>query len=146
MAVVSDPDWSGRAVRSRFALDYDLLPMNRVSAARALPFAILLVCVAILCIHPARAEDSCVSANGHATILTGKTVHPPADGCDTCHESSATPHPQKGKKTFKLTSEPPELCLSCHDARRISNSLGVIVDAKKINVSHVLSKFVIDGN
>jgi predicted CXXCH cytochrome family protein len=62
------------------------------------------------------AETSCVTAQCHATLLVGKNVHPPAEGCDTCHESTATPHPQKGKKTFKLTQEPPELCTACHDA------------------------------
>jgi hypothetical protein len=36
-------------------------------------------------------------------------------------------------------------CLSCHDARKITTSNGeTIVDAKKINVSHVFSKFLSD--
>ena len=62
------------------------------------------------------AESSCVTAQCHATLLTKKDVHPPSDSCDSCHESTATPHPQKGKTTFKLSSEPPELCTACHDA------------------------------
>jgi predicted CXXCH cytochrome family protein len=90
--------------------------MSRLRAARTIPFAVLLACVAFVPVRPAGADETCVSAQCHATILAGKTVHPPADGCDTCHVSTATPHPQKGKKTFKLVSEPPELCSSCHDA------------------------------
>lgn len=43
-------------------------------------------------------------------------MHPPAEGCEACHESTATPHPEKGKKTFKLTQEPPDLCNTCHEA------------------------------
>ena len=62
------------------------------------------------------ADDTCISAKCHATLLTAKNVHPPSESCDTCHESVATPHPQAGKKTFKLTQEPPELCSACHDA------------------------------
>lgn len=64
----------------------------------------------------AAAENGCVTAQCHATILTPKNVHPPSDSCDSCHEPVGTPHPQKGKKTFKLTQEPPELCTACHDA------------------------------
>ena len=64
----------------------------------------------------AGAENTCVSAKCHATILSGKVVHAPTDSCDTCHESVETPHPQEGKKTFKLSQEPPELCAACHDA------------------------------
>ena len=62
------------------------------------------------------AQESCVSAACHATLLTPKHVHPPSESCDSCHESTATPHPQKGKTTFKLTQEPPDLCTACHDA------------------------------
>jgi len=64
----------------------------------------------------AAAQNSCGTAQCHATLLAPKNVHPPSESCDSCHESVATPHPQKGKKTFKLTSEPPELCTACHDA------------------------------
>jgi predicted CXXCH cytochrome family protein len=61
------------------------------------------------------ADDSCVTAQCHATLLSGKVVHPPSESCDTCHESVATPHPQAGKTTFKLSQEPPDLCAVCHD-------------------------------
>ena len=63
----------------------------------------------------ARAEATCTTAECHATLLKHKTVHPATDSCDSCHESIATPHPQKEKKTFKLTQEPPELCATCHE-------------------------------
>ena len=65
---------------------------------------------------PAAAEETCVTAQCHATLLKAKNVHPPTDSCTTCHESVTTPHPQKDKKTFKLTQEPPEVCTNCHDA------------------------------
>lgn len=66
---------------------------------------------------PAVAENSCVTAQCHATLLTPPNVHPPTESCDSCHESVGTPHPQKGKPTFKLTQDPPELCTAaCHDA------------------------------
>jgi predicted CXXCH cytochrome family protein len=76
----------------------------------------ILVGAACLAYPSAAAEEGCVSAQCHATLVAQKNVHPPSESCDSCHESTATPHPQKGKKTFKLTSEPPELCTSCHDA------------------------------
>lgn len=75
------------------------------------------VLVAALFLLPrgARAAESCTTAQCHAKLVQGKTVHPATDSCDSCHESVATPHPQKGKKTFKLTAQPPELCANCHD-------------------------------
>jgi predicted CXXCH cytochrome family protein len=57
-----------------------------------------------------------VSDKCHATLLKASTVHPIAETCASCHESVSTPHPQKGKKTFKLTQEPPDLCYTCHEA------------------------------
>ena len=66
--------------------------------------------------YGAGAQESCVSAQCHATLLQKKTVHPATESCDNCHESTATPHPQKGKQTFKLTQAVPELCSTCHDA------------------------------
>ncbi len=60
------------------------------------------------------AEPTCVTAQCHATILTKKDVHPPAESCDTCHEAAESQHPQPGKKTFKLVAPMKELCASCH--------------------------------
>lgn len=62
------------------------------------------------------AEPTCATAACHEKLLKGKVVHAAAEGCDACHESVATPHPQKGKKTFKLTAKQPDLCVSCHEA------------------------------
>ena len=62
------------------------------------------------------AEEGCVSAQCHSTLLTGSTVHPVAENCAGCHESVEEPHPKKGGKTFKLTQEPPDLCTTCHEA------------------------------
>ncbi len=64
----------------------------------------------------ALAQESCTSASCHAALVKAKNVHPAAESCDSCHESVSTPHPTKGKKTFKLTQEPPGLCFGCHDA------------------------------
>jgi len=61
------------------------------------------------------AENTCVTAACHATIVAKKDVHPPTDSCDSCHEAMETPHPQKGKTTFKLTQPASELCQACHD-------------------------------
>ena len=62
------------------------------------------------------AEPTCISAGCHETLLKAKVVHAAAEGCDACHESVATPHPQKGKKTFKLGQPVAALCATCHDA------------------------------
>ena len=43
-------------------------------------------------------------------------MHEAAESCDNCHEATATPHPQNGKATFKLTEAVPGLCTNCHDA------------------------------
>ena len=70
----------------------------------------VLVAGGLLLAGRAAASDvSCVNGPCHATLVTAKNVHPPVESCDTCHESVATPHPQKGKTTFKLSQEPPEL-------------------------------------
>jgi predicted CXXCH cytochrome family protein len=60
-------------------------------------------------------ENSCATAECHAKLLKPKNVHPATDACDSCHEAVATPHPQAGKKTFKLAQALPELCSTCHD-------------------------------
>ena len=60
--------------------------------------------------------NGCMVAQCHATLLNGKNVHPPTESCDSCHDSMEKPHPQPGRKTFKLTQEPPALCESCHDS------------------------------
>lgn len=61
------------------------------------------------------AQESCQSAQCHATLVQGSVVHEAAESCDTCHEATATPHPQKGTATFKLTETEPALCTNCHD-------------------------------
>ena len=65
----------------------------------------------------AAAENSCITAECHATVLSKKDVHPPTESCDSCHESVETSHPQKGKATFKLVQPVGELCTTCHDAK-----------------------------
>ena len=62
----------------------------------------------------AAAEEGCVTSQCHSALLKGSTVHPVAESCDNCHQSVTTPHPQKGKKTFKLLQDPPALCFTCH--------------------------------
>jgi len=56
----------------------------------------------------------CVTAACHARMLKTKNIHPVAEPCDGCHQSIAPDHPQKNKKTFKLTEEVPALCYQCH--------------------------------
>jgi predicted CXXCH cytochrome family protein len=95
--------------------------MNSKSALSGLGLVLAVAALSLAAAPAARADeakapDGCASAKCHATLLAGKVVHPPSDSCDSCHESVTTPHPQKGKKTFKLSSEPPELCTACHDA------------------------------
>lgn len=63
--------------------------------------------------RPSAAEEGCLQC--HASLLKKKDVHPATESCDACHEPVAT-HPQKGKHTFKLTQEPPALCINCHEA------------------------------
>jgi predicted CXXCH cytochrome family protein len=80
-------------------------------------YAPLLIAVLLFAGRDAVAQNSCVTAQCHATLIAKTNVHPPTESCDSCHEVAATPHPQKGAKTFKLTQEPPELCTAaCHDA------------------------------
>ena len=60
------------------------------------------------------AAESCITGQCHPKMLKSKNIHPVAEPCDTCHQAAVTPHPQKGKKTFKLTQEVPGLCSQCH--------------------------------
>jgi predicted CXXCH cytochrome family protein len=78
--------------------------------------AFLLMSGFFLARQDALAQNSCVTAQCHATLLKGGTVHPATEACDSCHQSVSTPHPEKGKKTFKLIQERPALCYTCHDA------------------------------
>jgi len=58
--------------------------------------------------------EGCVTATCHKGMLKAKNIHSVAQPCDTCHQSLLAPHPQKNKKTFKLTEEVPGLCAQCH--------------------------------
>lgn len=64
---------------------------------------------------PTHAQATCASDGCHANLLAGKRRHEPVGACDTCHEKLVEPHPQKGKRTFKLASEVPTLCQDCHE-------------------------------
>lgn len=66
--------------------------------------------------HVGAAANTCTTAACHETLVQGKKVHAAAESCDGCHEVVTSPHPQKGKKTFKLAAREPELCASCHEA------------------------------
>jgi predicted CXXCH cytochrome family protein len=90
--------------------------MNQRTRGASLLFATLLTSGCLLASTVAIAADGCVSGQCHATLLTGSTVHPVAETCESCHESISTPHPKKGTKTFKLTQDPPDLCYTCHEA------------------------------
>lgn len=59
-------------------------------------------------------DAGCVTSNCHKGMLKTRNIHPVAEPCDTCHQSIATPHPQKKGKTFKLAQEVPGLCYQCH--------------------------------
>ena len=89
--------------------------MNQKNLRNRLPLALLLIGGVLLVCGAAGAEEGCTSADCHAKLVKGSTVHPVAESCDSCHESVDTPHPQKGKKTFKLTQDPPDLCYTCHE-------------------------------
>ena len=58
--------------------------------------------------------EGCVTDKCHSTLLKAKNIHPVAESCENCHEAIITQHPQKDKKTFKLSQEPPDLCYTCH--------------------------------
>lgn len=60
------------------------------------------------------AAEGCMTATCHASMLKKKHVHPAAEPCDTCHQPLVAPHPQKGRKTFKLAADMPGLCFQCH--------------------------------
>jgi predicted CXXCH cytochrome family protein len=47
-------------------------------------------------------------------MLKAKVIHPAAETCGDCHQAAATPHPQQGKKTFKLAEGGAALCRMCH--------------------------------
>lgn len=75
---------------------------------------VLIVLTALSCFvldtHSA-AQEGCATC--HAKMLKGKAVHPAAQSCESCHQSIG-PHPQQGKRGFKLVQDPPELCAMCH--------------------------------
>ena len=101
--------------RNAFTIHYDCRRMDLKRAPSSLWYTPILVGVLLLAGPDAVAQNSCVTAQCHATLLTPENVHPPAESCDSCHESIEAQHPQKGNKTFKLVSEPPGLCTTCHD-------------------------------
>jgi predicted CXXCH cytochrome family protein len=76
---------------------------------------LLLLALTAFAARPTAAQESCQSAQCHATLTQGSVVHEAAESCDNCHEATAAEHPQKGVKTFKLNESEPALCVNCHD-------------------------------
>jgi predicted CXXCH cytochrome family protein len=70
----------------------------------------------VLAPRGAEAQESCTTASCHGPLLKHKTIHAATDDCGSCHVTTSSPHPQKGKKTFKLSAAVPGLCVGCHDA------------------------------
>ena len=70
----------------------------------------------LLAAVPAPAQTTCVTSECHGALLAKRHVHPATESCGDCHEAVATPHPQTGQKTFRLSAQPPALCYSCHEA------------------------------
>jgi predicted CXXCH cytochrome family protein len=79
-----------------------------------LPLAWVTMMASFLVPPPAVAQEGCASC--HAALVKTTHVHAPTEDCSSCHESVATPHPQPGTKTFKLTQQVPGLCATCHEA------------------------------
>jgi predicted CXXCH cytochrome family protein len=69
-----------------------------------------------LCVRnsAAAAGEGCVAAQCHPAMLKSKVIHPAVETCGDCHQAAETPHPQKGKRTFKLAEEGAALCKMCH--------------------------------
>jgi len=94
--------------------------MRPSRAFSGLWFTPLLAGALILGTRDAVAENSCVTAPCHATLLTPATVHPPTESCDTCHD------PHGGDNAKLLVAKFPTgpyvpyneteyaLCFSCH--------------------------------
>ena len=80
----------------------------------ALSIFLILSALGLPLAYGAAPEEGCVTAKCHSRMLKAKNIHPVADPCDGCHQPATTPHPQKNKKTFKLTQEVPGLCAQCH--------------------------------
>ena len=68
---------------------------------------------------PQATEVACLKC--HAPIervLQRKNKHAAVDtGCESCHLNHRAPGAAKSKNAHYLTAEPPELCLTCHDAK-----------------------------
>ena len=57
-------------------------------------------------------QEGCIC---HTKLFKGKNLHPVVESCTNCHQLVTAPHPQKGKKGWKLIEETqPELCAMCH--------------------------------
>ena len=84
----------------------------------------------LLAFQHARAEETCVTASCHAGVLKAKNAHAATESCTNCHEAAAIPHPQAGKKTFKLSSEVPALC-NRNFGVRITGTLNISSNATR---------------
>ncbi len=86
-------------------------------------FLVRITCALVLAAAfalPVGAQDvDCVKC--HSNLSDKKVVHGAVRmGCAICHaeiDASATPHKSKSKIAKGLATEPPALCLKCHEAR-----------------------------
>jgi predicted CXXCH cytochrome family protein len=61
-------------------------------------------------------DKNCTDSGCHQGLVTLKVIHDPVvEDCSTCHQQFKKEHPKEGSKEFKLVSNVPELCESCHD-------------------------------
>jgi predicted CXXCH cytochrome family protein len=84
-----------------------------------IPALITIASICVVFTHPAKAPaegQGCITSQCHKGMLKTKNIHPGAEPCETCHEAVSTPHPEKGKSTFKLAQQVPALCFQCHTA------------------------------
>lgn len=89
--------------------------MTRPSVSLSVALAAALICGFAALPGTVRGDEGCLAAGCHPTLLQGKSVHEATESCDNCHEATGETHPQRGKRTFRLTAAEPDLCTACHD-------------------------------
>jgi predicted CXXCH cytochrome family protein len=68
-------------------------------------------------------QNSCLSNGCHSDLIKNINHEPMKEDCRKCHQTVNQNHPEESGNDFRLVSNPPDLCLNCHQIQQNEKSV-----------------------